>query len=464
MRHASAFDTLDQFQDLAKFNEMTGLDWNDMLKVIKVEKAKKLHVWAGLQPWIDAVKKYNNIDRLNLRYYLLWRLATSHFNKLSKEYSRMWSLDIYPAANKADFPVIDSDLDIFQSDCVEETGRNLRYLSGHVFVNYAFNETQRAHAKTMVDALFTAFRERITELEWMDKETKYLSLKKLDNIVKIIGYPDWLANSTLVSERYKPLILNPHNYFENAVQAQIFTELVPEIHQARHATLDRKNIFFGYPWQLNAFHLTDLVLIQINSGILQRPLFSELNPLAVNFGGIGTILAHEITHGFDSIGSLLDWRGVRRHWMTEESHHEFFIRSKCFVDQYNSIKIKLPDGSVVNPNGKKSLPENMADGGGMHTSFRAMKNLLGPSVDVFEKQAGEPFSPAQSFFLAMGQSWCSSVDPVMIRYLISSDVHSPHSARVYGSIANSVEFSKAFHCKTGSRMSPRPESQMCRAY
>ena len=105
--------------------------------------------------------------------------------------------------------------------------------------------------------------------------------------------------------------------------------------------------------------MTDLVLIQINSGILQRPIYSVLNPTAMNYGSVGTVVAHEITHGFDSIGALLDSRGVRRHWMTEKSHHQFYLKGKCFIKQNNNIKVKLSDGSTVLPNGKKSLPENM---------------------------------------------------------------------------------------------------------
>ncbi|KAJ3345106.1 Neprilysin-4 [Kappamyces sp. JEL0680] len=441
------------------------MDWGDMLHQIKLDAAKKVHVWSGLQPWIDILRHYDSLDRNKLQYYLLWRLATSHFNKLSKKYRELWESDIYSAAIKPDYTEIDSDLDVFQTDCLQETGRNLRYLAGSLFVQYAFNDTQREHASTMINHLFDAFRERIVELDWMDQETKDHSLAKLDNIVRVIGYPDWLSNTTMVVERYKPLVLHRKRYFENAVQAQVFTELVPSIRQSRHSSLDRGNIFFGYPWQLNAFHLTDLVLIQINSGVLQRPLFSELNPLAMNYGGIGSIIAHEITHGFDSIGSLLDWRGVRRHWMSEKSHHEFYLRSKCFVKQYNEMVITTPDGERIHSNGKKSLPENMADGGGMHTAFRAMQNELGPKVDLYRPaQPADPFSPAQTFFLALGQSWCSRMDSSLMRYMVSMDVHSPNPARVHGSIANSPEFARAFRCRTGSPMSPRPAEKMCRAY
>lgn len=457
---------------------MTGMPWQDLATVLNLQNATKLHVWSGLKPWIQVFKKFNQLDRNKLQFYFLWRLASSHFNKLSQKYYDLWKNEIHPVVVKADFPEIDSDGDIFQEDCIEETGRNLRYLAGHLFIQYAFNgigfifillitslDTQKANAKTMIDSLFDAFKERLEELDWMDAPTKEESLEKLKNIVRVIGYPEWLSNPKSVVDHYRPLKIDAKKYFENAVQAQVFTELSPAIQQSRHTSLDRGKTYFGYPWQLNAFHLTDLVLIQINPGVLQRPVFSELNPMAMNYGGIGTIIAHEITHGFDSVGSLLDSRGVRRHWMTERAHHELYTRSKCFVNQYNRMKVKLPDGSFVRPNGKKSLPENMADGGGMHTSFRAMRKHYGDQVDIYKpNHPKDPFSPAQTFFLSLGQSWCSEIDSAVTRYMIAHDVHSPNPARVHGSIANSPEFARAFGCAVGSQMVPRPFSRMCRAF
>jgi predicted metalloendopeptidase len=461
LRHKSAFDKPNQFQTIDSLNAKTGLQWESLVQHIKLGKISKIHLWSGLDPWIEIFTLFGSVDRKDLQHYMLWRLATSHFNKLSSEYRDFWQSSIYVNALKADFPEIDSDGDVFQKDCVEETGKNLRYLSGNLFNKYAFNATQRDNARKMLDGLFEAFRARLLELDWMDQITKRQSLNKLDNIVRIVGYPDWLSDPDTVEKYHKPLVLNPRKYFENAVQAQVFTELMPAIQQSRHETLDRSNIYFGYPWQLNAFHLTDLVLIQINAGILQRPMFSSLNPTAMNYGGLGTVIAHEITHGFDSIGALLDSRGVRRHWMTEKSHHQFFLRSKCFVKEYNELEIKLDDGTTAHANGKKSLPENMADNGGMFTAFRAMRNEVGD--DVFEK-GDHPFSPAQTFFLSMAQSWCSRRSAAMTRYMLAVDVHSPNPARVHGMVMNSPDFARAFQCKIGSKMRPHPAEQTCRAY
>ncbi|KAI8896347.1 hypothetical protein BC833DRAFT_597706, partial [Globomyces pollinis-pini] len=407
MRDSTAVDSPDQFQRLEDFSRETQLPWRDMLKTIKIENVENVHVFGGKQPWMEMFEEFKRTDREDLKYYLLWRLATAHFNKLPKQQRDLWGHEIHPVSVKPNYDEVDDNLDIFLHDCVEETGKYLKYLSGHLFVKYALNETQKASANDMIKNLFDSFRERTKDLDWLDESSKNEAILKLDNMVKVVGYPDWLSNPTTVANHYRPLKFKPDHYFENAVEAQVFTALIPNIEQSRHKALDRANVYFGYPWQLNAFHLTDIVLIQINSGILQRPLYSALNPVAMNYGAIGSILAHEITHGFDSIGSQLDANGVRRQWMSKKSHQSFVEKSKCFVDQYNNMKLKMDDtGLFLTPNGKKSLPENMADNGGLMTSFAAFSKLA-KGKDIYSKQPNQPFSDAQAFFLSYGQAWCS---------------------------------------------------------
>jgi predicted metalloendopeptidase len=170
------------------------------------------------------------------------------------------------------------------------------------YFSFYNTETQKIEAEIMIKALFDSFRHRLEQLDWMDHETKVAAKKKLDNLLTVVGYPNWMADAEKVSNYYRPMKIKPSTYFENAVQAQLFARLVPSILQNKLYSLDRAGKFFGFPWQLNAFHMTDLVQIQINPGIFQRPLFSHHNADAINYGSIGMIIAHEITHGFDSNG------------------------------------------------------------------------------------------------------------------------------------------------------------------
>lgn len=154
LRHSSAFDKPDQFQTIEDLNDLTEMDWDPLLKILGLQAGRKVHFWSGLNPWLDMFIKFDGLDRSKLQYFLLWRLASSHFSKLSQKYFDFWKSEIHAFAVKPDFPEIDSDLDIFQEDCVEETGKYLRYLSGHVFIQYAFNGECRKQTFGVIQTIF----------------------------------------------------------------------------------------------------------------------------------------------------------------------------------------------------------------------------------------------------------------------------------------------------------------------
>lgn len=153
----------------------------------------------------------------------------------------------------------------------------------------------------MINHLKDAFGREINQLTWMDEKTKRAAQEKLDNLVFIVGYPDWSKNAEKVDEYYKDIDFVHDSYFENAVSVQYFAEFSPSWHQVGREWI-RSELLFGYPWQLNAFHLTgksfilflDMLQIQINTGILQRPLFSHKNRASSNYGSLGMIIGHEV--------------------------------------------------------------------------------------------------------------------------------------------------------------------------
>lgn len=272
----------------------------------------------------------------------------------------------------------------------------------------------------MIDGLIKTFHNKITHLGWMDSETKSAAIAKLNNLVKVVGYPTWLTDSSLVSTYYSPITFQKHKYFENAVAAQSFSQLAPSRHQLKSSTFERESLYFGYPWQLNAFHLTDYVQIQINPGILQRPLFSVLNPAAMNYGSLGTIIGHEITHAFDSLGCQLDKDGIKRPWWTKRSTELFALGAKCFKDQYSKYRVVFSDGTKVRVDGKMTLSENIADNGGMDVALAAFVEEIGGWDAAREKAPGfGGLTWEQVFFVSFGQTWCSAKDEGSERYLVS---------------------------------------------
>jgi predicted metalloendopeptidase len=266
-----------------------------------------------------------------------------------------------------------------------------------------------------------------------------------------------------VADYYKPLKLKPDSYFENAIQAQIFTEIMPSIRHSRNNDIERESLFKDHMWLLNAVHLVNLVQIQINPGFIQRPLFSTLNPSAMNYGSLGAVIGHEITHAFDSFGSKFDSEGVRRPWMSKESQEEFDNRAQCFVDQYSDMDAVFSDGRKEKIDGEHTLTENIADNGGMHTAFHAWLHLEEKKgVDIYQKKATDLWTPAQIFWLSFAQTNCDVESDKKLKHQLKKDVHSPKPARVNGAIRNSLDFAKAFHCPLHSPMHPKPRSKTCR--
>ena len=455
--HSRKKDKPDQYQSIETLNKQTDMDWNLYLKSLKLDGVKKAHLWAESQAWMRELSHLQDIDRNLLKYYALWRLAVDHFNKLPEPYYSLWKKKIYKKKIKMRFYSVDRAMTFLRHDCVKETGANLKYLAGHLFIKYAFNTTQKARAEEMVDNLFETLRNRFLELEWMDHSTKRAAIKKLDNLVRIVGFPDWVMDPYEVADYYKPLKFKPNSYFENAVQAQIFTELMPSIRHSRNNDIERDGLFKDHMWLLNAVHLVNLVQIQINPGFIQRPLFSELNPSAMNYGSLGGVIGHEMTHAFDSFGSQFDSEGVRRPWMSPESRRIYNSKTQCFVDQYSDMHVTLKTGQSRYVNGEHTLTENLADNGGMHISWNAWTKL--EKSDVFEKQPGHDWSPAQIFWLAYAQTNCDVSSDKKIKRQLKKDVHSPKPVRVNGAVSNSREFARAFKCKTGS---PMVRSHPCR--
>ncbi|KAJ3278796.1 Endothelin-converting enzyme 2 [Borealophlyctis nickersoniae] len=454
----------DQFLSISDLTAATGLNWTDYTASVSLAGVDKLYFWGDASTWVASLRSVSVFKPSDLRYYFLWRLGVAHFNKLSKQYWNLWSTRIYPGAVRASIDDPNDQGDVFQYECVTETGVHMNYLSGHLFVKYAFNETQRATATKLISELVDAFRTKIQSIGWMDLPTKQAALAKLDNMVKIVGYPDWLTDASLVDAYYKDLKFDRTKYFENAVAAQVFADFAPSRHQIGK-DFERANLYFGYPWQLNAFHLTDYVQIQINPGILQRPLFSTVNPSAMNYGSLGTIIGHEITHAFDSTGYKLDKDGILQPWWTPFSTQQFHVGAQCFEDQYNKYQMGFTDGGVVRVHGKRTLGENIADNGGMDVALTAWLHAIGGVEKARSKAEGfGGWTWEQVFFLSFGQTWCSAKDEASTRFLLENDVHAPNPVRVRGVLHNSPEFARAFGCPIGSPMNPTGDEGRCYLY
>ncbi|KAI9347994.1 hypothetical protein DFJ73DRAFT_761004 [Zopfochytrium polystomum] len=476
----------EQYLTMQELNDRTGMDWNNYLVPLKMVGAeKKWYLWGDGKLWVNALKSLKNYDRTSLAFMMLWRLATSHFTKLGRESYNMWANRIWPKGVVSEY---DNETEeralVYQADCVRELGVHLNYLTGHIFVKYAFNDTQRSHASKVIDSLFTSYRETLRTVKWMDDATREAALKKLGNMVRIVGYPDWVGNATEIDKYYEDLVIDEKKYFENAVQAHAYYDLRASQHQVGRP-LERDTGEAPehpyLPFSVSALPVEDQESVQINSGILQRPLYSLKNPDALNYGSIGAVIGHEITHSFDAKGYKIDYKGVKRPWWSDSSNRKFQEGKDCFVDQYSSYEVQaFGDGRTMKVNGTTTVSENIADNGGLNVALRAWRMSLAPpgfadkgkglnltaweEEERLEKAVAEVESrkvdgfggltALQTFFVAYAQTWCSVPNYAHTRYLLRGNAHAPNEVRIKGVLSNSKAFAKAFQCPDDAEYNP----------
>jgi endothelin-converting enzyme/putative endopeptidase len=319
--------------------------------------------------------------------------------------------------------------------CVDFTDSDLGEALGKKYVEKTFGAEGKERTLKMVGALEKALGEDIEKLAWMTPATKQQAIVKLHAITNKIGYPDhWRDYSSLAIKADDPV--------GNSFRANQF-EFHRQINKIGKP-VDREE------WQMtpptvNAYYDPQMNNINFPAGILQPPFFYNDVDDAVNFGGIGMVIGHELTHGFDDQGSQFDAQGNLKNWWTAKDSEEFNQREACIADEYGGFSVG--PGAFVN--GKLTLGENTADNGGARIALMALLNTIGNKTAKIDG-----FTPEQRFFLSFGQIWCENARPEALRTQVQTDPHSPPEFRVDGVVKNMPEFQKAFSCKPGQPMAP----------
>jgi endothelin-converting enzyme/putative endopeptidase len=322
--------------------------------------------------------------------------------------------------------------------CVQMTDSLLGEALGQPYVDETFGASGKQRMLEMVDEVEKALSADIEALPWMSPETKKQAQVKLKAITNKIGYPDkWRDYSTVKIMR--------GDLLGNADRARAF-----EVHRVLNKIgkpLD-KNEWGMSPPTVNAYYNPAENDINFPAGILQPPFFDQKEDEAVNFGGIGVVIGHELTHGFDDQGSKFDAQGNLTNWWTAKDREEFDKRTSCVADEYGSF-VAVDD---VHLNGRLTLGENTADNGGVRIALMALNDQRSEAPGAKYNQTVEGFTPEQRFFLGFAQIWCENRTPESSRLLAKTDPHSPGRYRVNGSLQNDPDFAKAFGCKAGQAM------------
>jgi putative endopeptidase len=320
--------------------------------------------------------------------------------------------------------------------CVEHTVGALGDLVGQIFVRDRFAGDSKAAAEEQIRAIVAAMTTNLEALPWMDPATRARAKAKLDAMSYQIGYPrKW---------KTYPFKLDPRTWAANALAAR-------KVERWRQLgkigkPVDRDDWQMTAP-QVDAYYEAQLNGMVFPAGILQPPFYSVEASIPVNLGGMGVVVGHELTHGFDDQGAQYDAVGNLVNWWEPDTEQRFKQRTQCVVDQYSRYEI----ASGVKLNGANTVGENIADIGGVKLAFSAYRQLRAPAPEAV---VADGFTEDQQFFVSFGQAWCAKMRPDFEKLVATVDVHSPARWRVNGALSATPEFAKVFRCKTGSKMVP----------
>jgi len=331
--------------------------------------------------------------------------------------------------------------------CVDATDGALGEALGQRFVEETFGAEGKQRMLKMVDALEKSLDQDIRTLPWMTEETKKQAKVKLDAIRNKIGYPE-------VWRDYSKLSIAPGDLMGNFLRANEF-ESRRQIAKISKP-VDRKEWGMTPP-TVNAYYSPPRNEIVFPAGILQPPFFDKKMDDDVNFGSIGAVIGHELTHGFDDQGRKFDPQGNLRDWWTEQDGKEFEQRASCVADEYGSF-IAIDDLKL---NGQLTLGENTADNGGARIALMALMSMIAEDKTGKAAEKIDGYTPEQRFYLGFARVWCEKRRPEFSRMLVNVDPHSPGRFRTNGVVQNMPEFEKAWACKAGQ---PMVKDDQCRVW
>ncbi len=423
--------------DLAKLTP--NFSWGDYFAGLGLPKDLQINV-AHPEFFQAADKMLTEVPVADWKTYMRWRLVTAAADALSSKFETE-NFNFFGktlSGRKEQNPM--------WRRCTAAADANLGEALGQVYVARAFTPESKARMQTMINNLIAAFNERVQKADWMSDETRKAAVAKLAAFKQKIGYPDkWID--------YSRLNVTRDSYAENIIRSSEFA-------QARDLAKIGKPVdraeWGMTPPTVNAYNNWLMNEIVFPAGILQPPFFNSEADDAINYGAIGAVIGHEITHGFDDQGAKFDLQGNLKDWWTPADLKNFQTRSECVVNQFSAFEVE----PGLNMQGKLVSGESIADLGGLTVAYEAFQKSM----------AGKPrpenidgFTPEQRFFLGWAQVWASKYTPEVARLITQSDPHPISRFRVNGPLSNMPQFAAAFQCKAGDAM-VRPDKDRCQVW
>ncbi|KAK2585581.1 hypothetical protein KPH14_010214 [Odynerus spinipes] len=374
--------------------------------------------------------------------YVMWRAAAASVSYLT-EGIRKRQLQYSTALSGK------TEREARWKECVDIVSGSLSISVGAIYVRKYFKQDAKKNALEMVADIREEFTKILKTVDWMDDETRESALDKAASMASHIAYPDELLDDKKLEEFYENLDLTEGNYLESILNLTLFgTEYA--FSKLRKPVNKSDWITHGRPAIVNAFYSSIENSIQFPAGILQGAFFSNDRPRYMNYGAIGFVIGHEITHGFDDQGRQFDKEGNLVDWWAPETKENYLERAECIVQQYGNYTVEEVNLKL---NGINTQGENIADNGGIKEAYNAYREWVRRNHPE-PKLPGLSYTPEQMFWISAANTWCSKYRPEAMKLRITTGFHSPGEFRVLGPFSNMYEFSKDFNCPVGSKMNP----------
>lgn len=428
------YKTYNKFQLDALSKTTEGINWREVLADLKIKKEDTILV-NNPSFFKEVAGMMNTVSLNDWKTYLQWNILKSSAPYLSKSFvDASFAFNQVVSGQRTQTPRWER-MSLLTDGSVGE-------LLGQLYVKKYFTPAAKVRMVELVSNLRKAFAVRINNLDWMSAETKVKALAKLAAFRPKIGYPDKWRN-------YDGLAINRNTYFENIrnVGKWNYNYMIGQLGKP----VDRERWGMTPP-TVNAYYNATLNEIVFPAGILQFPFFDPKADDAINYGGIGAVIGHEMSHGFDDNGSKYDADGTLRNWWTDEDRSRFDAKTKTLAKQYDDYTVL----DTIHVNGKLTLGENIGDLGGLNVAYEAFK--MTPQGNSSATIDG--FTPDQRFFLAWAQVWRGNTLPQTEAQLIITDTHSPGQFRTIGAPVNMDAWYNAFNVKEGDKLYKKPEDRI----
>jgi len=433
---------------------------------------KDLHQYAPMVPWLEYINNIltkdllqvedtervildepgylknltellPKIEKRTIANYMFWRVARSslgYFTEAARKIQLEYAKNI--TGTKSQTPR--------WRQCTGAASGSFASPIGNMYVTKHFNEDAKHAMDEMVRDIRHEFNKILTEISWMDGETRKRAKDKLESMKEYIGYPQEILVEKNLEDLYENLHVSSEDHFINGINMSIWgtnyawgklREKVDKTDWKRH----------GRPAVVNAFYSSIENSIQFPAGILQGNFFGSDRPSYMNYGGIGWVIGHEITHGFDDQGRQFDDEGNLKNWWEATTKDKFLEKANCIIWQYGNYTAVSVNKTL---NGVNTQGENIADNGGIKEAYRAYNSWVRRHGEEQRLPGLQGYTPHQMFWISAANTWCSKYRDKSLEKRIKTGAHSPGMFRVRGPFSNSKEFNNDFKCPLGSKMNP----------